>query len=216
MGIIFGKYKEPAFEILVSRNVGAYQVRRYGKRFAVEADHHHDASPFPLLAGYIGVMSWRPQNEAKKYISMTTPVTMHGLHDSPSQRSSRNNRKMQFLLPQEYDNESSIPKPTNLNVRVVCIPPSIGAVYRYTGTLDREKSQEMALRLCDALQEDGVDIDKDTALNTFQYWRYNPPITPAFWSRNEVWIDLNKEQVEDILGKDETPANKANNNKGAG
>lgn len=42
MGLILGKYEEPLFEVLLARTkhvTTPYEVRRYGDRFAVEADH---------------------------------------------------------------------------------------------------------------------------------------------------------------------------------
>lgn len=195
MGIVFGKYREPAFDVLLVRvNVTTpYEVRRYGERFAVEADHGRGgASPFPLLAGYIGVMS-RPKNEEGKSIAMTTPVAMH------ARRATSAVEKMQFILPAEYNDLSKIPKPTDSNVKVTSIPPALGAVHRYTGFLDRSMSKKMASNLAESLREDGLDIPQEEALDRFEYWRYDPPMKPPFFSRNEVWIELTQEQVDDLM-----------------
>ena len=85
MGSVFGKQTvaEPPFEVLLQRNKGsvetAYEIRRYGERFAAEASYTgEDDSPFRLLASYIGVFG-DPQNEASESIDMTAPVMMQ--HD---------------------------------------------------------------------------------------------------------------------------------------
>lgn len=198
MGIVFGKYKEPAFDVLLVRaNVTTpYEVRRYGERFAVEANHGRGgASPFPLLAGYIGVMS-RPKNEEGKSIAMTTPVAMHARRATSSAV-----EKMQFILPAEYNDLSKIPKPTDSNVRVTSIPPAVGAVHRYSGFLDRSRSKKVASNLAESLREDGLDIPQEEAFDRFEYWRYDPPMKPPFVSRNEVWIELTQEQVDELITK---------------
>lgn len=217
MGAVFGKYKEPAFDVVLSRMKAAtseggatftpYEIRRYSERFAVEARYIGGGSPFPLLAGYIGVLQ-TPQNEKKKSvamttpvsmlgegaggtkIAMTTPVSMHGEGGAPV------TRKMQFMLPAEFDDISKIPNPTNPNVKITKLPQSLGAVHRYSGALSRAQSKEAASALVAQLTEDGVEIDKDDAMNRFQYWRFNPPMYPPWLSRNEIWIELTQEDVD--------------------
>jgi len=89
--MVFGKVdvEEPSYEVLLSRTVDAkvpYDIRSYGKRFAIETEYASNASnnkdmmketrsPFMTLAGYIGVMK-EPENEGSQPIAMTAPVAM--------------------------------------------------------------------------------------------------------------------------------------------
>jgi hypothetical protein len=127
---------------------------------------------------------------------MTTPVAMHGRGATSSAV-----EKMQFILPAEYNDLSKVPKPTDSNVRVTSIPPAVGAVHRYSGFLDRSRSKKMASNLVESLREDGLDISQEDAFDRFEYWRYDPPMMPPFFSRNEVWIELTQKQVDDLITK---------------
>mmetsp|Transcript_23559 Transcript_23559/g.33051 ORF Transcript_23559/g.33051 Transcript_23559/m.33051 type:complete len:114 (+) Transcript_23559:555-896(+) len=108
---------------------------------------------------------------------------------------------MEFMLPQDLTDLSKIPIPTNPSVKVVDLSPVVGAVHQNSGNLDRTTAKEKAVNLIQQLKRFRLsDIDySSTVLEKFQYWRYNPPMSLPFLSRNEVWIELTQEQVDMIM-----------------
>lgn len=214
MGSVIGKESvaEPAFDVLLERTQArtSYELRRYGERFAAEASYSSgdDNSPFRLLAGYIGVFG-NPQNEASESISMTAPV-MKGSGDkggtaismtAPVIKSAneQGGQTMAFVLPAEYDELSKIPKPTNPNVHIKNIPAQVGAVHRYSGSMDDSRSEKMALELAEQLRNDGIEITDSHAAQSYMFFGYNPPFCLPPFRRNEVWIELTTEQAEKLV-----------------
>mmetsp|Transcript_77 Transcript_77/g.156 ORF Transcript_77/g.156 Transcript_77/m.156 type:complete len:227 (+) Transcript_77:220-900(+) len=215
MGMVFGRItvEEPVFKILLERAPPAaatsYEIREYGKRFAIEATYDgnsDDGTPFRLLAGYIGVFG-NPQNEGQEKISMTAPVVRENKGQAiamtaPVVRTNAAEKeeemKMQFVLPAEFDDISKIPKPTDSRVHVVEIPPAVGAVHRFHGSYEEDRTRGVAVDLAKQLTEDGVSITEAEAIAHYQFWGYNPPFTIPILRRNEVWIEMTQEQVDSL------------------
>lgn len=223
MGIVFGKVsvEEPPFDVLLHRAGGtqgsiacAYDIRQYGARFAIEAEYEgtDDGTPFRLLAGYIGVFG-QAQNEGDKKMKMTAPVVLETKNKSNSnpitiamtapvvkskevkgKSGGGGKRKMQFVLPAEYDDLPKIPKPMDSRVRILEVPPSVGAVHSFTGASGEEKTNGIAKALAKQLEADGIEMSQEAALQNYQFWGYNPPFTIPIARRNEVWIELTEEQ----------------------
>ena len=233
MGIVFGKtgVVEPSFEMLLSRSSASlpYEVRRYGKRFAIETEYKasNNGDGFRALAGYIGVGT-KPQNEgagkAEKIamtapvitsakegdkIAMTAPVITSSKGDkiamtAPVVTSSDNGdemKTMQFILPEEYDDISKIPKPTNPKVVIKEVPPATGAVHRFNGSVNNALEKKKASELAHQLIEDGVDTTEEEVLQNFDMWQFHPPFTLGPMRRNEVWVPLSEAQVDELLKK---------------
>jgi hypothetical protein len=162
IGMIFGKVgvEEPAFELLLSRALSSpqtpYEIRRYGKRYAIETtmqSSEKTSSPFMALAGYIGVTK-APENEKKEAIAMTAPVAMDKNHESGV-------KTMKFILPSTYDDMSKIPKPTNADrVTVKELAPAVGAVHRFSGSFDESACLKKVQALASQLLIDGVSLPK--------------------------------------------------------
>jgi SOUL heme-binding protein len=221
MGSVFGKESvaEPAYEVLLKRLQApvntSYEIRRYGERFTAETSYGgnsgDDSSPFRLLAGYIGVFG-NPQNEASESITMTAPVIKGGgtaiAMTAPVMMSSNNNgegeKTMQFVLPAEYNELSKIPRPTNPKVHIKELPPQVGAVHRYSGSMDDVQSEKIAMQLADQLRKDGIDISDEFVAKNYNFWGYNPPFCLPAFRRNEIWIELTTDQVEQLV-KDFNP-----------
>jgi hypothetical protein len=219
MGTVFGKASvaEPHFDVLMDRNHHVhtgYEIRKYGERFAATCSYD-DAddmdSPFRALAGYIGVFG-KAQNDGQETISMTAPVVIEGgvtqgekiAMTAPVVMETNDDGKkvMKFMLPDEYDDLSKIPKPTNPKIHIEEIPPQVGVVHRYHGSLEQDHNQEMAMELADQLMEDGVEgITEEYMLAHFQFWGYNPPFTLPYFRRNEVWLQLTEDQVEYLMNE---------------
>jgi hypothetical protein len=224
--------KEPAFDVLLSRTGvdTPYDIRQYGKRFAIETEYTPNKdgtkasdsdgdrkSPFFALAGYIGVMG-DAQNEGSTKMAMTAPVVMENT-SSPEKKETKgekiamtapvamssgggDTKKMQFILPAEYDSMDKIPKPTNPNVHVKELEPSVGVVHRYSGFFNDKINTEKAKELAAQLKADGlVSLSEESVVEQFQFWGYNPPYTIPMFRRNEVWLELKDADAQELISK---------------
>jgi hypothetical protein len=176
LGMIFGKVgvEEPAFELLFSRALSSpqtpYEIRKYGKRYAIETTMNSTdktSTPFMQLAGYIGVTK-SPENSKNEAIAMTAPVAMDKNHENGM-------NSMRFILPSTYDDMSKIPQPTNAEkVTVKELSPAVGAVHRFSGAFDEVKCHEKVRALAAQLLIDGVDLptgeDGLVALDKIKVW----------------------------------------------
>mmetsp|Transcript_45176 Transcript_45176/g.83596 ORF Transcript_45176/g.83596 Transcript_45176/m.83596 type:complete len:233 (-) Transcript_45176:76-774(-) len=224
MGIVFGKtgVAEPAYDVLLSRTAKSgikvpYEIRRYGERFAAETPYIGEDginSAFRRLAGYIGV-GGPAQNEGGTSIAMTAPVVTDASGGKKGEKiamtapvvikaveekegeSGGEKKKMQFILPASYDDLSKIPKPTNSNVTIAAVPPSVGAVHAFDAWVKEDKAREKVSLLVGQLKEDGLDVKEEDALKTYLLWQYNPPFTIPQFRRNEVWIELSEENAKE-------------------
>lgn len=213
MGIVFGRtgVVEPVYDVVLSRTSGAnmsYEVRRYGKRFAVETNCVGDedsGKSFMRLAKYIGVSS-SPQNDGGVPIAMTAPVvtdmsTTEGKTIAMTAPVIMSSNVMQFILPAEYDIMSKIPKPLNPDVSIAEVPPAVGAVHKFIGSVKKDQALNMVKTLTAQLNDDGIKISEEEAQRKSQLWQFHPPFTIPFFRRNEIWVELSEKQAEALLKK---------------
>jgi SOUL heme-binding protein len=212
MGMVFGRItvEEPPHEILLKRAaVTSYELRRYSVRFAAEADYTKDGednAPFNLLARYIGVFG-KPENEGSEAISMTAPVVIDSKGGTALKMTApvvktEGKKTMQFMLPKEYDELSKIPKPSNPAVHIKEIPAAVGAVHVFSGRYNDERTRKISESLAKQLRDDGLDrLSDETAIETYEFWGYNPPFTIPALRRNEVWIPLSEEEASRLVNE---------------
>jgi|AntRauTorckE5430_2_1112549.scaffolds.fasta_scaffold00342_13 hypothetical protein len=211
MGIVFGKtgVAEPAFDILLSRSTAVpYQLRKYGPRYACETEYSatDNSMGFRALAGYIGVGT-APQNDGGTGISMTAPVVTEQSKGKAISMTAPvvtdtvgdDIKKMAFILPAEYDSMDKIPKPTNPKVKIKEIPPANGAVHTFSGSCNDDKAKVKAKELIGQLRNDGVELDEKSMMEKFELWQFHPPFTIPMMRKNEIWIGLSEDQVNDLI-----------------
>jgi len=219
MGMVFGKtgVAEPSYKVLATIERSSsmpYEIRQYGQRFVAETSYTGDGrdsqnSPFSLLAKYIGVFG-EAQNQGSEKMSMTAPVAMKEAGSSTKiamtapvamkEDDETKTRTMQFFLPAEYQTLESIPKPTNDAVHIRVVPAATGAVYRFSGSMDMDRSRDLAQRLGAQLREDGVALASDEyVMEHYEYWGYNPPFTLPMFRRNEIWLELDAAAVDHLV-----------------
>ncbi len=188
----FQKVKEPGFQVI--RAGGEYELRSYGEILAAETTvkaGFDDASgiAFRRLFGYISgknrtrakIAMTAPVTSEKKSVKipMTAPVTMSGAKDA---------FVYQFIMPADYTMET-LPAPLDPNVRLRKIEQRVVAVHRYSGTWSEENYRERLKKLREALKRDGIAVIGEPTWS-----RFNPPITPWFMRRNEIWLPVEVKQ----------------------
>ena len=184
--------KVPSFDLTVDR--GAFQVRDYPALIAAEVSVAGDRdaaanSGFRLLAGYIFGGNTRRERIAMtapvvqeaavgETIAMTAPVLQTGAGDTWIVR---------FVMPAGSTLET-LPTPNDPRVRLVALAPARFAVIRFSGLARPRDVARETQALTELVEGRGL-----RAIGSPSLARYNPPWTPWFMRRNEIWIPL---QVE--------------------
>lgn len=180
-----------------------YEVRELPEHIVAETKVNgtfDDASgeAFNILAGYI--FGGNKKNES---ISMTSPVLEDGSEKismtSPviesdsekiamttpvlEQESSSNQKVFSFVMPSKYTIET-LPEPLDTRVTIKKVAGKKVAVLRFSGFYSEKKINEKKELLTQYLNRDGLEY------STLSWAGYNPPWTPPFMRRLEVWAEL--------------------------
>jgi hypothetical protein len=134
------------------------------------------------VAGYIF-----GDNQAQNKIAMTTPV----IQEQASQKIAMTTPVIQneteglfsFVLPAEYKLED-LPKPNDDRVEIIEVPAKRIAALRFSGFFRAERFKAKEALLIERLERDDLTYG---AISTVGY---NPPLTPPFMSRLEVWAEI--------------------------
>ncbi len=177
---------EPSFTVV--RSAEAFEVRRYEPYLVAETIVSTTAGEagnqgFRILAGYIfggnkGARKFEmtaPVAQSPAKIAMTAPV---------AQSASAAGYAIQFAMPREWTLQS-LPEPNDARVTLREVPARTVAVIRYSGTSSQGLYDENLKRLKDALEQDGTKWRGEP-----MWARYNPPWTPWFLRRNEIWLEV--------------------------
>ncbi len=143
---------------------------------------------FSVLAGYIFgnniskqkiEMTSPVQASQSEKIAMTTPVTVSG----------QSSFTVAFIMPSAYTLET-LPQPKDSRVHIKLIPNRSLAAIRFSGYFRQDTIEKNKQRLSQWLQQQGFEKNGD-----FIVAGYNPPWVPGFLARNEVLIEVKKEQI---------------------
>jgi hypothetical protein len=179
---------EPDYEVI--RKLDNVEVRQYAPYVVAEVVLNATADEagnqaFPILAGYIF-----GKNKGEKKFAMTAPVTQTAapvkmeMTAPVTQAAVQGGMRVQFVLPKGVTLESA-PEPLDPRVQLRLVPASQWAVIRYSGTWSRSNYEEHLALLRAALDKARVATQGEPVLA-----RYNPPFTPWFLRRNEIWLAL--------------------------
>lgn len=139
---------------------------------------------FNILAGYIF-----GGNKKEKPIAMTTPVVENESENiamtAPvvEQDSGANQKVFSFVMPAEYTLET-LPEPSDERVTIRQVEAKKIAVLSFSGFYSEKKINEKKQLLKQYLDRDGLEY------STVSWAGYNPPWTPPFMRRLEVWAEL--------------------------
>ena len=182
--------EEPAFT--VQRTLGDVELRQYAGYAVAEvvvpgpADSAGNRA-FPILAGYIF-----GKNKAEATFAMTAPVTQAQAASGVvlpmtapvTQAAAEDGYLVQFVLPQGVTAETA-PAPLDPRVRLRQIAPRGIAAIRYSGFWSAANDAKHLRLLLDALRAADLTWQGEPVTT-----RYDPPWTPWFMRRNEIWLEL--------------------------
>jgi hypothetical protein len=106
---------------------------------------------------------------------MTAPVVQ-----TPTQ----NGFLVQFMMPSSFT-LATLPEPTDARVKLRQVDSKTVAAHQYSGSWSQSNYDEHLKILKDALAKAGVKTQGEPL-----YSRYNPPFTPWFLRKNEIWFNV--------------------------
>ena len=180
--------EEPGYEV-VQRLDGA-EVRQYAPYVVAQVQVAGSADQagseaFPILAGYIF-----GKNKGARKFDMTAPVTQTAapvkleMTAPVSQTPVPGGFVVEFVLPKGVT-LASAPEPLDPRVQLRDVPGHRVAVIRYSGFWSQANFDEHLGKLQAALRAAQLRWTGEPTLA-----RYNPPFTPWFLRRNEIWLNL--------------------------
>ncbi len=184
--------EEPSYTVV--QQLDGVEVRQYAPyvvaqvRVGGPADQA-GSQAFPILAGYIF-----GKNKGATKFDMTAPVTQAPapvaleMTAPVTQAAVPGGHVVQFVLPQGVT-LASAPEPDDARVQLRDVPGRRVAVIRYSGFWSQSNDDEHLGKLQSALRAAGMNWSGEPTLS-----RYDPPFTPWFLRRNEIWLTLPSSQ----------------------
>ena len=187
------RVEEPSYEVESTHQ--SFEVRRYASRIVAQTvvrGSSRDASTrgFRILADYIF-----GNNRSRESIAMTAPVEMERPAEGTSiqmtapveSKPSRGDDSwtVTFTMPAEWTMDT-LPTPNDKRVLIRELPPARYAVHRFSGSPPQSRVESRKDDLLEAVRAAGLK----PAGSAPSYARYDPPWTPWFLRRNEIWIEL--------------------------
>ena len=180
--------EEPDYELI--RTIDQVELRRYAPYVMAEVVLDTSAEDagnqaFPILAGYIF-----GKNKGEKKFAMTAPVTQTAtpvrmdMTAPVTQAAVAGGMRVQFVLPKGVT-LATAPEPIDPRVQLRQEPGGTWAVIRYSGTWSQSNYLEHLAKLKATLEAACLATQGEPVLA-----RYNPPFTPWFMRRNEIWLAL--------------------------
>ena len=180
--------EEAKYSVLEKQN--NFELRQYEPQIVAETfvdGNFKDVGNegFRRLFGYIS-----GNNRKKQSISMTAPVSQEADYEKIAMTAPVNQVKMNgtwritFLMPPTYTMDK-LPEPQDSRIRLKDVPGRLMAAYRYSGTWDKHRYEEMKNQLMRLIEEQGLRAVAEPI-----FARYNPPFMPWFLRRNEVLVQV--------------------------
>ena len=194
--------EEPSYEVV--RKIDDVEVRQYAPYIVAEVQIEADADEagnlaFPILAGYIfgknkgkqefAMTAPVTQAAAPVRLEMTAPVTQAAASGTPGshvvqQSTTAGGFMVQFVLPKGVT-VANAPEPLDARVMLREVAPQCVAVIRYSGFWSDANYKEHLEKLRATLKAADLTPSGEPVFS-----RYNPPFTPWFMRRNEIWLAL--------------------------
>jgi hypothetical protein len=180
--------EEPDYE--VTARIGDVELRQYSPYVVAEVLITGSATQagnqaFRILASYIF-----GKNKGEKKLAMTAPVTQTAapmkleMAAPVIQNAAPGGYLVQFVLPKGVTLDTA-PEPIDERIVLRQVQPMRVAVIRYSGFWSDGNYNRHLVQLEETLRKAGVKWSGEPI-----YSRYNPPFTPWFLRRNEIWLQL--------------------------
>jgi SOUL heme-binding protein len=183
--------EEPAYAVVQKNEV--FEVRRYEPYVVAEVVVPGPASEagnqgFGILAGYIF-----GKNRGERKLEMTAPVAQTPVAAEPvkldmtapvAQQATTGGFLLQFVMPRGYT-LATLPEPLDARIKLRDVPAQTVGVIRYSGGWSQASYDENLAKLRQALAAANLKTEGEPIFS-----RYNSPMMPAFWRRNEIWLTL--------------------------
>ncbi len=180
--------QEPDYQLV--QQLEDIEVRAYAAYAVAEVVVPGPASEagnlaFPMLADYIF-----GKNKGERKLAMTAPVTQTAepvklaMTAPVTQTAAAEGFRVQFVLPKGVT-AASAPEPVDTRVSLRDVAPHRVAVIRYSGFWSEANYNEHLAKLQASMRAAGLVPEGESV-----YSRYNPPFTPWFLRRNEIWLRL--------------------------
>lgn len=195
---VFGIRNEETPKYTVILNFENKEIRQYEPHIiaTTEVEGTFEESQnkgFKILAAYIF-----GENEKDSKIAMTAPVIMNpeinrsekiAMTAPVVQSPTKTGWAMNFTMPSQYKDISSLPKPKDARIRFKQEASKTVAVIKFTGFWSEEKIKKMGEQLSLWLLEQKASY---VMISQPMFAGYDPPWTLPFLRRNEVMIELQK------------------------
>ncbi|MEY2622334.1 MAG: hypothetical protein RIT26_2154 [Pseudomonadota bacterium] len=195
--------EEPAYEVL--RSDAPFEIRRYPALLVAETVVEGDMDQasnqgFRRIADFIFGNNQLPGTGQASRIAMTAPVTVEPQSgriamtapvtvepDSPDANMAQATRwRIHFVMPRLYTLDT-LPRPRNADVQVREIPPRYMVVHRYSWLNTASRVQQKTDETLAWAQRQSLNV-----IGVPQLARYDPPIMPPMFRRNEIHLEIEK------------------------
>lgn len=149
-------------------------------------DNQQGAS-ISMTAPVLQIPPQRSSLSQPQQIAMTKPVVQ--------QSRGEDHHVISFMMPARYTLQT-LPKPRNERVKIRALPQRKVAVVRFSGVFSEERAHRERAKLIEWLRAEGL-IKEGAEELPVGFSRYNPPGTPPFMNRHEVWIELSAKLSND-------------------
>lgn len=171
--------EEPDYAVI--RKWGAVEVRFYAPYVVAQVvvagpEDIAGNQGFPILADYIF-----GKNKGEKQLAAATPARF-AMTAPVTQTAASSGFLVQFVLPKHITLESA-PEPVDDRVQLRAVAESKRATIAFSGFWSAANYNEHLEKLQSALRAVNLPWTGEPV-----YARYNPPWTPWFMRRNEIWL----------------------------
>ncbi|CAN6238311.1 unnamed protein product [Urochloa humidicola] len=182
-----------------------YEIREVESYFVAETtmpgrsgfDFNGSSQSFNVLASYLF-----GKNITSEQMEMTTPVftrkgepsseTMDMTTPVITKKSAGENKwKMSFVMPAKYG--SNLPRPKDPSVTIKEVPSKIVAVAAFSGLVTDDDISQRESKLRASLKKDTKFRVKDDSV--VEVAQYNPPFTLPFTRRNEIALEVERNDI---------------------
>ena len=192
------RVETPDYQLVAS--YPSFEHRRYAPRLVAEVEVSGPSKQatnagFRILADFIFgnnskqtevAMTAPVDRTASETIEMTAPVDRTPAEPDAGQGEDGEDQwVIAFTMPSKYTRET-LPQPNDARVKIREIPPRDYAVMRFSGAPAEAKVEAKIAAFIAEVEDAG--LERSGAPPT--YARYDPPWTPGFLRRNEIFIEL--------------------------